>query len=375
VNDLFSLIYTLISSFFKLASELSPFVIWKGLPDTNSEFDGIYNFLKFIDESARAYVDSISKGCFVKRVDEIDFEAEMNPESEEKENSVSKLKHALKMKIKNVRNGSKRIAKLEVPAMDSKTLCTRLNSIQQVWLNIKGIRENIFQEAEKIIKVSKSELDFIIKCFKFEPSPMECWKIFDATEIYIHDLYPKIAAIISDKLVKTKLSVLHKKLYLPSIQGYFLRKSSFQFEIRDTFAFCVDNLGNFYLRRFSRFILLLESDLLEYMETELLKSICLVIQLILSDESFARSYCPIDCNVLLADITKIQEDFSNLLDSKQIAQITFSLSSYITDMSRTSEELIQMFQKNQIDKPRIKQLFSTRKNDAVASKFLATHFH
>jgi hypothetical protein len=245
VNDLFSLIYSIISAFFKLASDLSPFVIWKGLPDAKNEFDGLYNFLKFLDDSVQSYVESIAAQCFSRKKEEINFLEEMEPELEEKSNNrVDKLKETLKKKIKSVANGPSKVAILELPQVDEKSLCVRLNSIHQVWHNVLNLRESIFKETEKVVGLSKSEFSALVKKFQYEPSATECWKLFDQTELRIQEFYPKISDVLAERIVKTKISVLHRKLYLPSISGYYLRKSSFQYDIRTAVAFCVDYLGN-----------------------------------------------------------------------------------------------------------------------------------
>jgi hypothetical protein len=103
----------------------------------------------------------------------------------------------------------------------------------------------------------------------------------------------------------------------------------------------------------------------------LLKWTCSGMMLILGDDAWGRTISHTEAEIVSIDLFKIQEEFTRCeLSSKEIAEVTFELTAYVTEMSKTSEEIIALFKRNQLSRELTIKLLTPRRKDIAASKFI-----
>jgi hypothetical protein len=243
-----------ISAFFKLAGDVAPFGIWKNIGGVEApgSFDALSVFGNLMMDITQSLHDEILKGCSVKLKETIDPVAEEQAElasqgrSEEK-GKMGKMKDKMLKTLKNVGTSQAKAAVIDIPAVNVNVLVIKINSLWECINKTEGFKSTISEECLKLIDVSREKNSILCSFFQNPPSAETAINLIATTQVRLRDSIPRMVDLMGEKLVKTKIGMIYRRLYFPTPSVLNISNSSFVADMHACVAFLVDMLGKLIL--------------------------------------------------------------------------------------------------------------------------------
>lgn len=370
VVDLFSLINNILDTVYKLSRKVLPFGIWEsscGDGESKSVIKEVFLLFQSLTNSVLKYCQEIVNQCGHREGRKFNLKnATGNPQRNSNSNRVGRIKdklNAIKATVRNVspRGQTINFVVIDIPSLQLEEISIRLMTIMEAKDQLISLGESIEKNLISLLNTGSKEFKDLYVSLFLEPDESlitgEHRKQVDFINQAFAPLLDNMYDLLAERVVKFDLGIfLYERLYYPSAHNFKLSDEIFSELLNDSMVSMSENVG---------------AACMKYIARCMFKNIIATVQSIVSDFKFGRTFIPEDSStVLLPDLHRLMEMFSSEISAEEKDIMTKHLSMIIRGMGKSTEQIIRLYQRNELSRDLVHQILQTRRNDQVAIRFL-----
>jgi hypothetical protein len=373
VVDLFALLDPITSTFYELIRNIFPL----GNQTSQKPESNVDKMCQILTGTIRAYAFRVSKTLDLRFDELIEPRAPENKTdaSAGEESSVSgkALLSKFKKRLDKIKSSSRsssipKSCTVSIPGLPVERIAVRLCCLKQTWKQLFDLRENFLKFLTDMGSIF-SEFSSGIS----NPDPENKRAPFDSIRYRVvfdkalQDVASCLSSglqILAERMVKHNLkNVLYRTLYFPTPAESRILDGPF---VEELIGLCQDVFTK------------IESDMEEDLVSLLLSQIISGLVFICSDKEGTQGRCfhASDAEIISEDLVNLQESFVRNLElpASEIAEITKPLNDVLIQMSYSTEQVINLYRRNEIRKETARKILESRLDDSMAQRFMREQY-